>query len=175
MRVVNHTEARLELSMNQVLGRIENFCFGAIFGGLPTSMLLPALMETQRIGNTKDVSGLVLGLLAFGICGCTFVWQGVARDFRAKCTFDRTTGQVVLQRYSLWKRQTIQQPLHLITGVEVGEHSRNFVPKGYKTYGIHLILKSGERQLVSLADFTSPRRYNEIAETIREFLKLPPH
>lgn len=173
MRVVSHTEARLELSMNQILDRIGELCFGLIFSGFPTSMLLPALMETQRAGNTKDVSGLVLGLFAFGICGCAIIWKGVSRDFRARCTFDRTTGQVVLQRHSLWKRQTIQQPLHFIKDVEVGEHTSNFVSKGHKTYGIFLILRSGERVPISFADLTSPRHYNVIAETIRQFLK--PH
>lgn len=175
MRVVNHTEARLELSMNQIPGRIENFCCGLMFGGFLTSLLLAGLVESQRTGNTKAIPALLVGLFAAGACGYTFAWKSVMRDFRATCTFDRTTGQMVLQRYSLRKRQTIQQPLHSIKDVEVGEYTSNLVARGHATYGLYVILKSGERQPISFADLTSPRRYNEIAETIRTFLNLPPH
>lgn len=110
------------------------------------------------------------------ICGTVFVLVNMTSEI-ATCTFDRSLGQITIERRGIRYSQIFQYPLQELVRVEVEKRvRRNRTGRGsgqhIAEFGVILIFKSGDRVPLE-KQFSQFRSSKErTAKHIRQFLNL---
>jgi hypothetical protein len=165
LQIIEHTPTRLVLQdrapfMGLAFGLFTLFSllFMVLLPGYNIIRLLPAGVTLQ-----------VLALAAILIVGCLFVYLGIGAALLilhgVTCIFDRPAATLTLTRIRHLRPITSSHPLYgfshteVVTNVEIG------------SCALYIVLRSGEKVLLTTAPVQDQARLEQVRQQIRAFVR----